>query len=672
MKAGKRFGAAAFCLLLLCGCTRFPAAEAEPSSGAVPSVSAPEPGVDASAPEQTEQWLQNQYIQTLVEETAARLSPATEDDAERVRAAYEYIVSSVTYTEPLGLDCWRFRGEQTEPAPPFLENRALSPLAFGAGWCEDSAAALVLLLQAMGLNALYLPGMTVSVERTYIEHAWVVVELGGSWYHLDPQLERNVLTGNRLPYRYFLKSDAEMRVDHLWGESWIAYGKSGEQALTREQIDEIRALHIVPACPDAYPAPAPHEISLAPPPRPTEIRALLAQEKQLFEQEHGPLAPLTLNLAPPVFGEASAPPWEYSSPVATASFWQAKLTEEETALYHAFGRVAGQYRIGQATAVTPPVSRTRFSAVWDDWLNDHPQYYWARPATGANTRGEISSFTLETDLPLTPEELQARQQEIDTAAAALLENLPDDEFERAYAIHDRLINATSYTYIPGVADAENLYGAIVHKRCICDGLSRAFQYLAQQSGLECLYVYGTTPWGSPHTWNAIQLGGEWYYVDVTWDQSRGAPTDILHAYLLASWEDISREHIPDPKLAGRLPQQTGTSGNYYIRRGYYAQEPLDDPEKLAEAFVAQLNDQTYTQNRRQTFTEIKILADAESFLRTKNYTVDNIFTIIECINEIAEERGLSWRIDKTGAAVVNSDDASQVLTAFFFVRNRTE
>ena len=666
MGAVRRFFATVLCLLLLSGCAGSLSSMEYPLSAGQPPLSA---SGSSGAPSETErvQWLQNRYIQSLVAETAARLSETATNDAERIQAVYEFIVSGVTYTEPLGLDCWRYRGEQTQPAPPFLETRALSPLLFGAGWCEDSAAATVLLLQAMGLNALYLPGMTVSVERVYIEHAWVLVELDGAWYHIDPQLERNVLRSNRLTYRYFLKSDDEMRADHLWGESWIAYGKSGEQALTPEQIDEIWAHHIPPACTATYPTPAPREIALAPPPQPTEIQALLAEERQEFEQEHGPLPPLRLNLAPPVFGEASAPPWEDNVGAMADPSPQPELTAEHVTLYEAFGRVAGQYLLGQATPVAPPLSHADFSAVWLDWYNAHPQYDWAAPITALNTRGEVSSFRLETDAHLTPEVLQTRQQEIDVAAAALLENLPEDEFERAYAIHDRLINASYYAYAPGAADVKNIYGVLVKQRGVCDGLSRAYQYLAQLAGMECLYVYGTTPWGTPHTWNAIKLAGEWYYVDVTWDLSRGG-SNLLHAYLLASWEDISREHIPAPELAGRLPEITGTSGNYYIRRGYAAQNPRDNPYLLAAAFVAQLDNQEYTESRRQAFTEIKVLADEASFQITKNYTADYIFTIIECINEIAESRGLSWRVDKSGAAVVNYDEAAQVITALLYVK----
>ena len=64
------------------------------------------------------------------------------------------------------------------------------------------------------------------------------------------------------------------------------------------------------------------------------------------------------------------------------------------------------------------------------------------------------------------------------------------------------------------------YGAIVNKKAVCDGYSKAFLKIAQDCGLTVARVSGQANgyggWEG-HSWNQIYLDGEWYNVDVTWE-----------------------------------------------------------------------------------------------------------------------------------------------------------
>ena len=288
--------------LLAAGCANAAPASSHPAGGN-PAAPAASSGAASPAPQPgAALWLHNRYVQQLVEDTLAQLPLAGLEDWQKVQRVYEQLVAGVTFADPVGLDCWQYRGQPGDVQPPYLEQRALSPLAFGAGSCEDYAAAMTLLLQGLGLEARYLPGLTVSVEHTYVDHAWTMVRLEGQWYHLDPQLERNVLKDNRLTYRYFLRGDQEMLADHLWGEHWIAYGKAGAKPLTAAQLAEIQSQYTPQPCPQSYPTPAPRTLTLSPPPDITAILARLDSEKRQYQQQYGPLPTLQPDILPPVFG----------------------------------------------------------------------------------------------------------------------------------------------------------------------------------------------------------------------------------------------------------------------------------------------------------------------------------------------------------------------------------
>lgn len=286
--------------------------EAPPSS---PDIAEPNPPAETSAPlpepstplpESSAPTLENAYIASLADKFLSSLPLEGQEDAEKIRLVYCRLIASTAFQDPIGLESWRWRGDPAQ-LPTYLENRALSPLAFGIGSCEDYAAAMTLLLEHMGFEARYLPGMTVSLKREFVDHAWSMVRLNGNWYHLDPQLERNVMQGGANGYRYFLKSDRDMLADHLWGDAWLRYGLAGREPLTDSQREEIQALYTPPACEESYPQRQPEHLPLDSPPNRGALLEALMQEKAAYEQTHGPLPTLTLDVLPPVFGEQATP-----------------------------------------------------------------------------------------------------------------------------------------------------------------------------------------------------------------------------------------------------------------------------------------------------------------------------------------------------------------------------
>lgn len=64
------------------------------------------------------------------------------------------------------------------------------------------------------------------------------------------------------------------------------------------------------------------------------------------------------------------------------------------------------------------------------------------------------------------------------------------------------------------------YGALHHKKAVCQGYAALFYRLCNESGISCRIVEGTANGSNgqeSHAWNVVKIGGSWFNVDVTWD-----------------------------------------------------------------------------------------------------------------------------------------------------------
>ena len=121
------------------------------------------------------------------------------------------------------------------------------------------------------------------------------------------------------------------------------------------------------------------------------------------------------------------------------------------------------------------------------------------------------------------------------------------DYDKVKLFHDWIINRTTYTY----GSSNYLWevdGPVVYKKSVCEGYSKAFQYLCQSVGIECVCVSGTA--GGPHMWNMVKVDGKWYQIDVTWDDPiswDGRPI-LSYEYFLISDSQMYKDHRLDSDM----------------------------------------------------------------------------------------------------------------------------
>ena len=173
------------------------------------------------------------------------------------------------------------------------------------------------------------------------------------------------------------------------------------------------------------------------------------------------------------------------------------------------------------------------------------------------------------------------------------------DVDKVMAVHDYLIDHIEYSnpHIRSFA-----YGALIEGKAVCQGYAQSLAMILNNLNVECHTIVAMTKGSNPvlHEWVRVKLDGEWYYIDLTWDDTPWAE-DKNYKYFLINTNMISRDHETGYSLAGG-PEVDGSKYLYYAykKQGIFA-ETKDDIDKI-------IRDQINATN--QSYTTVKIAVPA--------------------------------------------------------------
>ena len=119
------------------------------------------------------------------------------------------------------------------------------------------------------------------------------------------------------------------------------------------------------------------------------------------------------------------------------------------------------------------------------------------------------------------------------------------DYEKVEAIHEYLCKNVKYEEAESSDDVRRTaYGALVEGRAVCQGYCVALYRLLLEAGVDNRVIFGNGvgPNGesAAHTWNIVDLYGDYYYVDITWDDAAGTE----EYFLIPAGAGFEDEHIP--------------------------------------------------------------------------------------------------------------------------------
>ena len=181
-------------------------------------------------------------------------------------------------------------------------------------------------------------------------------------------------------------------------------------------------------------------------------------------------------------------------------------------------------------------------------------------------KGKITEY-----MPQIQQQQAELTQKVEEITAQIDENWTP--LQKALYLHDYIATHGQYDTISKV-DVQNkiderrrdAYGMLIDGIGVCQGYTLAYRLLLKEVGIDSGTV---TSDSMNHVWNLIQIDGNWYHVDVTWDD----PTEdrigqSQHVYFCLSEDKLKdtnkgAHNAPDFKYSLNVKTDDKTFDNYY-------------------------------------------------------------------------------------------------------------
>ena len=198
-------------------------------------------------------------------------------------------------------------------------------------------------------------------------------------------------------------------------------------------------------------------------------------------------------------------------------------------------------------------------------LYEHPELNYVKSYALVSTPGNASRYMVRLTYAYSDAETKnVINQSLKFADDFIYDNLRPgmSAIDKEIAVNDFIVRNTAYhtgPELPAYVYYEN--GVFFNKTAVCQGYASAAKLLLNKAGIYVIGIYGTGS-GQPHAWNLIKLYGEYYHLDVTWnDPVPDGENEVRYDYFNITQNEILKTHsIEDSSL---YPVAGGTRYNYF-------------------------------------------------------------------------------------------------------------
>lgn len=274
---------------------------------------------------------------------------------------------------------------------------------------------------------------------------------------------------------------------------------------------------------------------------------------------------------------------EYGSPYKV---YYDNLTDLEKHAYNEI--ITNIYSMPEKIRI-PALDKYGIDNVFSAILADNPDLFFIGRKCYLISQGLYTYCSVE--YYIDSEEYTGQKKKLDEACNEVISSLsePDDEFRTELEIHDYIVNNCVYRLEKNEFVYSSAYGAIVNGEAGCEGYSKAMKLLLDMAGIESSVVSGistdTENNTSSHMWNVVNINGDYYHLDCTWDDpvSDSGKEILSYSYFNLSDEMIADTHSDFSYDFGC----DATAENYFIKNKSYFESYGRSDEKRVSGIIAE-------------------------------------------------------------------------------------
>lgn len=257
-------------------------------------------------------------------------------------------------------------------------------------------------------------------------------------------------------------------------------------------------------------------------------------------------------------------------------YYYHQLNKQEQAVYKAFYDGVMVHEEIIPIPVRGKFSQESFERIFMAMTRDNPLIYFLNQSACSTASDMFGHLAICPQYFFSKEKVKEYNRKIEKVVnelAGQLRLLERSDYEKEIRIHDWICQNIEYDYEgtdknkpSRVIASHNILGVFAHHKAQCEGIAKAVKVLLNAVDVKCIVVTGDAVKdgeSGPHAWNIVNIEGEPYQLDVTWDISifDKEKQHIAYDYFNLTDELMGQNHKADSVLPGCKAK----TANYYVQ-----------------------------------------------------------------------------------------------------------
>ena len=254
-------------------------------------------------------------------------------------------------------------------------------------------------------------------------------------------------------------------------------------------------------------------------------------------------------------------------------YYYAQLNKQEQAIYKAFYKGLMAHEDIIPIPIRGQLSKEVFNKIFLAMTRDNPLIYYVNQSACNWATDMFGHTAICPQYFYNKDTVKKYNRNIEKTVnnlAGQLRLTEGTDYDKELRVHDWLCKNVNYDFKGTDMDnparvvlSHNIVGVFAKRKAQCEGIAKAVKVLLNAVDIKCIVATGdadTNGSREHHAWNVVDIDGNPYQVDVTWDigASKGR---VSYDYFNVTDEIIGKTH----KLEDKVPECTSLKDNYFER-----------------------------------------------------------------------------------------------------------